>query len=162
MNLHLYKVVDMGNCDMDNGNDVMDAVRVMTEKELRKEFMWAYNNGYIPQDLLHDYQQSNDYHNENWEDMGNLRIGTMIDIMNDICNYSCGDGYYIIETDVDVNIPRKLYEKLEEIQSICIGADSPDAHDHAERDPIEELQCCQQDIGAISNIVEEIQQMIGE
>lgn len=51
----------------------------------------------------------------------------------------------------------KSCEQLEEIQSICIGADSPDAHEHAERDPIEELQCCQQDIGAISNIVEEIQ-----
>lgn len=54
-----------------------------------------------------------------------------------------------------------ITEKLQEIQSICIGADSPDANEHAERDPIEELQCCQQDIGAISNITEEIQ-LIGE
>ena len=56
----------------------------------------------------------------------------------------------------------KLFEQLEEIQSICIGADSPDAHEHAERDPIEELQCCQQDLGAISNIVEKIQSTLGE
>ena len=52
---------------------------------------------------------------------------------------------------------RKVFELLEEIQAICIGADSPDAIDHGERDPIEELQCCREDIAAISNIVEEIQ-----
>lgn len=57
---------------------------------------------------------------------------------------------------------RKLFEQLEEIQSICIGADSPDAHEHAERDPIEELQCCREDISAISNITEQLQLMIGE
>lgn len=57
---------------------------------------------------------------------------------------------------------RQLFEQLEEIQSICIGADSPDAHEHAERDPFEELQCCQQDLGAISDIVEKIQQTLGE
>lgn len=49
-------------------------------------------------------------------------------------------------------------EKLEEIQSICIGADSPDAIEHGQRDPIEELQCCREDIAAISNLVEELQQ----
>lgn len=102
MRLHLYKLVDMGNCDMDNGNDVLDAVRVMTEKELRKEFLWAYNNGKIPEQLIVDYQTDPDYKNENWKDMSNLRVGTMIDMLNDICNYDCGGGYYILETDVDV------------------------------------------------------------
>lgn len=162
MNLHLYKVVDMGNCDMDNGNDVLDAVRVMTEKDLRREFLWAYNNSKIPHDLVYDYMQSKDYKGENWNDMGDLRVGTMIDMMNDICNYTCGDGYYILETDVDVAIPRKMYELLGEIQSICVSADSPDALEHGERDPIEELQCCREDISAISNITEQLQLMIGE
>lgn len=162
MNLHLYKVVDMGNCDMDNGNDVLDAVRVMTEEDLRKEFMWAYNNGKIPHELIDDYKADPDYSKENWNDMGNLRVGAMIDMMNDICNYDCGGGYYILETDVDVDIPRKMYELLGEIQSICIGADSPDALEHGERDPIEELQCCREDISAISNITEQLQLMIGE
>lgn len=45
---------------------------------------------------------------------------------------------------------------LEEIQAICIGADSPDAIDNGQRDPINELQNCREDIGAISNIVERI------
>ena len=94
--------------------------------------------------------------------MGNLRIGTMIDIMNDICNYSCGDGYYIIETDIEVDLPHKLYEKLEEIQSICIGADSPDANTLGDQDPAKELQNCRADLSAISNITEQLQLMIGE
>lgn len=51
-------------------------------------------------------------------------------------------------------------EKLEEIQAICIGADSPDAIEHGERDPIEELQCCREDIAAISKLTEEIQELI--
>lgn len=49
-----------------------------------------------------------------------------------------------------------VLKKLEEIQAICIGADSPDAIDNGQRDPINELQNCREDIGAISNIVEEI------
>lgn len=54
------------------------------------------------------------------------------------------------------NLTRKQIEQLEEIQAICIGADSPDAIEHGIRDPIEELQCCREDISAISNIVEQI------
>ena len=159
MNLHLYKVIALD--DYSNEDD-LSKTQVMTERELREEFVRAWENSKIPTELKFDFINDPDYKKENWDDIGNLRIGTMIDIMNEIYNYTCGDGYYILETDIEVDIPRKLYEKLEEIQAICVGADSPDAHDHAERDPIEELQCCQQDIGAISNIVEEIQQMIGE
>ena len=49
-----------------------------------------------------------------------------------------------------------VIKKLEEIQAICIGADSPDALDNGQRDPINELQNCREDISAISNIVEKI------
>lgn len=108
MNLHLYKVLDMReyrNCDD------LEKTQVMTEKGLREEFLRAYNNGEIPQDLLYDYQQSNDYKNENWNDMGNLRVGTMIDMMNDICNYNCGKCYYILETDVDVQLDKKMLDR---------------------------------------------------
>lgn len=52
----------------------------------------------------------------------------------------------------------KITEKLEEIQAICIGADSPDALKNGEKDPIAELQCCREDLSAISNIVERIQE----
>lgn len=159
MNLHLYKVIALD--DYSNEDD-LSKTQVMTERDLREEFVRAWENGKIPTELKFDFINDPDYKKENWDDIGNLRIGTMVDIMNEIYNYTCGDGYYILETDIEVDLPHKLYEKLEEIQAICIGADSPDAQDHAERDPIEELHCCQQDIGAISNITEEIQQMIGE
>lgn len=75
--------------------------------------------------------------------------------------------YYNLELDdlVDELYRRdqerqEMFEKLEEIQAICIGADSPDAIDHGERDPFEELQCCREDLAAISNIVEEAQKLI--
>ena len=50
----------------------------------------------------------------------------------------------------------QIIEKLMEIQAICIGAESPDAIEHGERDPFEELQCCREDLAAISAIVEEL------
>ena len=52
----------------------------------------------------------------------------------------------------------RITELLEEIQAICIGADSPDAIERGKRDPIEELQYCREDLSAISNIVERIQE----
>lgn len=102
MRIHLYKVLNMENCDMDNGYDAMDAVQVMSEKELRTEFAWALDNGKLPEQLIVDYQVDPDYTKENWKDMTSLSIGTMIDMLNDICNYDCGGGYYILETDVEL------------------------------------------------------------
>lgn len=49
-----------------------------------------------------------------------------------------------------------IVEMLDEIQSICIGADSPDAIENGKRDPADELKKCRQDLTAISNIVEQI------
>ena len=43
--------------------------------------------------------------------MENLRVGTMIDILNDITNYVCGTGYYILETDVEVELNRAMVDK---------------------------------------------------
>ena len=54
-----------------------------------------------------------------------------------------------------------IIEMLEEIQSICIGADSPDAQERTKTDPKTELENCQKDLSAISDIVEKIQQTIG-
>lgn len=102
MRIHLYKVLNMENCDMDNGYDAMEAVQVMSEKELRTEFAWALYNGKLPEQLIVDYQVDPDYTKENWKDMTSLSIGTMIDMLNDICNYDCGGGYYILETDVEL------------------------------------------------------------
>lgn len=111
MNLHLYKVLNIEQCDMDNGDDVMDAVCVMTEKELRREFEWARNHQKIPVELWVDYQRDPNYTKEDWEDLDNLKIGTIIDIMNDIENYKCGTGYYILETDVDVQLNRAMVDR---------------------------------------------------
>ena len=103
MKIHLYKVLDMGNCDMDNGNDAMDATVIMTEKDLRKEFNWAMAHDKIPQDLIDDYKQDPDYKHENWAgSFDNLKIGTIIDMLKDLCNYNCGEGYYILETDIEI------------------------------------------------------------
>lgn len=110
MNLHLYQVFDLTDIN-DYGADPMDCCRVMTDKELRKEFLWAYNTGNIPHELIDDYKGNPDYRKEDWNDMGNLRVGTMIDMLNDITNYVCGTGYYILETDVEVELNPAMVDK---------------------------------------------------
>ena len=129
MNLHLYTVFDLTRINED-GEHPMDVCRVLTDKTLREEFLWAYNNGRIPHDLIDDYKADNDYKTENWNDMDNLRIGTMIDILNDITNYVCGTGYYIDETDVEVELDRKM---LDEWLDVLNYFDS-DVQDAAERE----------------------------
>lgn len=99
MKIHLYKVLDIS--DYENCDD-LEKTQVMTEKDLRKEFLWAYNNDKIPHELIDDYKSNPDYSKENWNDMGNLRIGTMIDMLNDITNYVCDEGYYILETEIEL------------------------------------------------------------
>lgn len=108
MNLHLYKVWSVEDS---NPDDPCDSVRVMTEKDLRREFLWAYNHGRIPHELIDDYKADNDYKKENWNDMGNLRVGTMIDMLNDIYNYCPREGYYILETDVEVELNPALLDR---------------------------------------------------
>lgn len=158
MNLHLYIVIALD--DYSNGDD-LSKTQVMTERDLREEFVRAWENGKIPTELKFDFINDPDYKKENWDDIGNLHIGTMVDIMNEIYNYTCGDGYYILETDIEVDLPHKMYELLGEIQSICIGADSPDANTLGNQDPAKELQNCRADLSAISNITEQLQLMIG-
>ena len=53
----------------------------------------------------------------------------------------------------------KITELLDEIQSICIGADSPDAIENGKNNPADELEKCRQDLSAISDIVEQIQEL---
>ena len=104
MKLRLYKLLDMDNCDMDNGNDTMDHVVIMTEQDLRKEFIWAITHDRITKRMIADFKQDPDYSHENWDDsFDNLHIETIIDMMNDICNYDNKDsGYYILETDIEL------------------------------------------------------------
>lgn len=110
MNLHLYKVWRIDDSDP---NDPCESVIVMTEKDLRKEFMMAYNEGGIPQELIDDFSGDPDYCDE-FDDnpkLENLKIGTIIDIMNEICDYIPGVGYYITETDVEVELNRAMVDK---------------------------------------------------
>lgn len=100
MKIHLYKVWRID--DYSNNDDPCDRVIVMTEKDLREEFMIAYNEGGIPQELLNDFKQDDDYKTENWDDIENIKIGTMVDMLNEICNYIPGIGYYILETDIEI------------------------------------------------------------
>lgn len=99
MKIHLYKV---WRIDDTNNDDPCDRVIVMTEKDLRKEFMITYIEGGIPQELLNDFKQDEDYKTENWDDIENIKIGTMIDMLNEICDYIPGIGYYILETDIEI------------------------------------------------------------
>lgn len=99
MKVHLYKVIKLD--DYSNESD-LEKMQVMTENDLRREFVWAYDNGRIPHDLIYDYQRDPDYKDEYWDEVGNLKAGTMVDMLNDICNYTCGDGYYILETDIEL------------------------------------------------------------
>lgn len=101
MEIRLYVVFDLSEINT-YGTSPMDVCRVMNEKELRELFYTAYENGGLPYDLIDDYHRDDDYKNEDWNDLGNLRIGTVIDMLNDIVNYSCGDGFYIVETDVEI------------------------------------------------------------
>lgn len=109
MNLHLYKVVDF--YDTENRGDLaVDNLRVMTEKDLRKEFDWAMHHNIFPLELLADYQRDPNYSKEDWEDFDNLKVGTIIDMFNDIGNYGGEHYYYIDETDVDIELNRKMVE----------------------------------------------------
>lgn len=84
-----------------------------------------------------------------------------LEYMDDECT-NCREQYEKLDKAVGKfqNWYEESSKKLEEIQAICIGADSPDAIEHGERDPIEELQCCREDIAAISKLTEEIQELI--
>ena len=103
MKIHLYKVFDLKDIN-DYGESPMDCCSIMTDKDLREKFLWEYNNGKIPEQLIVDYQTDPDYKADNWNDMCNLRIGTMVDMLNDIQNYDTESGYYILETDVEIKI----------------------------------------------------------
>jgi hypothetical protein len=101
MKIKLYKVVDCCGIEHDTYN-VIDSVMVMTENDLRNEFIRAIENGWVPLELRYDYQNDPDYAKENWEDIGNLSVGTMIDMLNDIVDYN-GEHYYIVmETEIEL------------------------------------------------------------
>lgn len=112
MNLHLYKVFDLTDIN-ERCESPMDCCRVMTDKDLRKEFMWALDNGKIPQELIDDFGGDPDYCDELDDNpkLENLKIGTVIDMLRDIENYECGTGYYILETDVEIELNPAMVDR---------------------------------------------------
>ena len=103
MKIHLYNVFDLQEIN-ETGESPMDNLRTMTEQELRAEFDWALNHGKIPHELIDDYGGDPDYCDEldDNPELKDLKIGTIIDMLNDIGNYECGTGYYILETDIEI------------------------------------------------------------
>ena len=56
----------------------------------------------------------------------------------------------------------KVTEIIEEIKSICIGADSPDAQINGLKNPKDELYNCRKDLSAISDLIEELELCLEE
>ena len=56
----------------------------------------------------------------------------------------------------------ELIEKVEEIKSICIGVDSPDAILNGLTNPKDELVNCRKDIAKICDLIEEIETLLKE
>lgn len=54
----------------------------------------------------------------------------------------------------------RLIELLCEIESICVGADSPDAIANGKNNPIDELENCRSDLKTISKITEELKDIV--
>lgn len=102
MKLTLYKVFGFDPDNEPSGWDIVSSVKVMTENDLRQEFLWAYNNGGISNDIIYDYSHNPDYKKENWDDIGSLSAATMVDIMNDLGNYNASYWYVISETEIEI------------------------------------------------------------
>ena len=53
----------------------------------------------------------------------------------------------------------QLVEYLEEIESITIGADSPDANELAKKNPKKAIKLMEQDMAAISKLITKINEL---
>ena len=56
----------------------------------------------------------------------------------------------------------EIVELLEEIKSICVGADSPDAMINGLNNPEDELDNCRKDLSRISDLIEQIENLFRE
>ena len=113
MKLHLYKVLLWDREQQPIFLSAFENATVMTERDLRKEFVRAWESGKIPTELKNDFINDPDYKKENWDDIDNLSAGTMVDIMNEIYNYNCSYYYYILETDIEVPVEEKQDIKVD-------------------------------------------------
>lgn len=101
MKLRLYKVLVFDREDEPPTLwDGINEVRVLTEDGLREEFLTVCNEGGFSVEELLDYAKDPDYAKENWDDMGNLSAGTMVDMLNDLMDYG-GACYFVMETDLE-------------------------------------------------------------
>lgn len=96
MKQRLYKFIDLG--DQDTRYEIFDAVQVLTEKELRSVFYNMVKNRIISQKEIDDYKADPDYK----LDGDFTQIGTIIDMINDICNYNTAQYFIVGEIDVEI------------------------------------------------------------
>ena len=96
----VYLFTEIDNKYGDNTYEALTCTSVLNENGLRKEFNRLREQNQIPLELFIDYIKDPDYIKENWDDLGNLSIGTMIDIINDICNYNPMDYFLVQEKDL--------------------------------------------------------------
>lgn len=83
-------------------------------------------------------------------------------IIQELLNNLIDIGIY--DTDIkelNSNFEDYILGSLEEIDSICIGADSPDANTLMKKDPKTACEYMYSDIAEICNIVTDIQKFIG-
>lgn len=100
MKIRLYKFIDLG--DQDTRYEIFDATQVITEKELRKIFFNMVKNRIISQKEIDDYRADPDYK----LDGDFTKIGTIIDMINDICNYNVEQYYIVQEIDVEIDLTK--------------------------------------------------------
>ena len=106
MKIHVYKVLWWDrNEEPSDFCQGFEETRIMTEDQLREEWKNLIHEEHaVPAGEFIDYIKDNDYIKEDWEDLDNLSIGTIIDIMNDMINYDTKQAYYILEDDIEIKI----------------------------------------------------------
>lgn len=100
MKIHLYKVACLDGIGHDSYT-IVETTNVVDINGLRDEFLNVLNNGEFSVKELLDYAKDPDYSKEDWDDMGNLSAGTMVDMLNDMVDYG-GTYYLVLETDLEI------------------------------------------------------------
>lgn len=97
--LHIYKMINMG--DYDTRSEIVWGTEVYTERGLRQRFYKMIDS--LPKKLKDDYGKDCDFSQPQ-----TIEIGTICDIINDICNYNLNAYYIVDETDLEVD-EKELY-----------------------------------------------------
>lgn len=89
-----------------------------------------------------------------------ITIEETFDFMTELMRLHMNTGHSTRTVVETLDVLRKVYDLLDEIEAICIGADSPDAIKLGEVDAAEETNNLRDDISAISTKVMEIKYLL--